>query len=116
MSTSTGQGLRVKAKGHPARALDKRDGSLRFTSWSGTKFFVEESLEPCEHVDKFCKEYPTDAGHLIISEDVRFYEDDDPEVSRITSGHHKSRAHWNAITDNVYIAEHILHPGQCNYG
>lgn len=118
MSTSRGQGLRVKAKGHLIRAFDEGDGSLRFTSWSGTKLVVDESLEPCEDLDMFGKECPIEAGHLIISEDVPFYGDNVPEANRITSSHHGSRAHWrahwNATAGNVYTAGSILHPDQCN--
>lgn len=94
MSTFRGEDLKVKAEGHLKQTLKEDDGSLRFTSWNGTKLVDDESFELCEGLELLDQECPIEAGHLSVSQDIPLWEEEDlPEVSRINSSHHGFRVH-----------------------
>lgn len=106
MSIFREQNLKIKADGHLKQTLKEGGGSLRFTSWKGTKLVDDETLELCEGLDMFGQECPIEAGHLSVSEDIPLWEEEDlPEVSRIASSHHGPQVRWNAITNDLCLSQ-----------
>lgn len=66
----------------------------------------DETLELCEGLELFGQECPIEAGHLIVSEDIPLWEEEDiPEVSRFCSSHHTSRVHCTAIANDLFASQ-----------